>query len=414
MARRDLRLGAPAEEKVHPARPGDGAPRVLVEDEARERDPGPNLAARSDHGLPALHEGQRPPREQRRVRCHGAPARQRDPDASHRAFLDDPEEHVALVVVQDLPDLLRPLPEIPLDALHGEFLPRGPARIDQQLPDAAVGPPVGLGVAHLEARPVGQPDHPRSLDVEEEEVHGVRKPGDLEPPVLERPGPVDLLAAPVGYELSVLEPSDQPLVPVPLAESPQVNDDRIVGLAVDGVAVPLRPDERALQDRLVIAGKQDPAGRCAAGRPVDVECLPHPPLDVRRGCAALDDRQERLEGFLHVAGGDAPVPHPVDRALRDAGIVLEALPDGPRQGRPVQVVLEPREVARRNGDQRRGLFRRDCGGRHDGGGLPEERAAADQQHRETEEDQVPCLHGLQFKSPLHRPLTKGERGGFSA
>ena len=70
-----------------------------------------------------------------------------------------------------------------------------------------------------------------------EDVDGVRKPGDLQPPVFQDPCPVDLLAGKIRNQLAVLEPAHQALIAVFIAELPQLNNNGVVGLSVDGVAV---------------------------------------------------------------------------------------------------------------------------------------------------------------------------------
>src|SRR3546814_10297730 len=83
--------------------------------------------------------------------------------------------------------------------LHRGFLARDDALLDEGAADGIEGMAVGAGKAHPLHAAVGEDDAARALDMEEEGIHRVSRPGKLEPAPGEGPR-LDLLAGQIRSE----------------------------------------------------------------------------------------------------------------------------------------------------------------------------------------------------------------------
>src|SRR3546814_15967844 len=83
--------------------------------------------------------------------------------------------------------------------LHRGFLARDDALLDEGAADGIEGMAVGAGKAHPLHAAVGEDDAARALDMEEEGIHRVSRPGKLEPAPGEGPR-LDLLAGQIGHQ----------------------------------------------------------------------------------------------------------------------------------------------------------------------------------------------------------------------
>src|SRR6185436_5267707 len=95
-----------------------------------------------------------------------------------------------------------------LDVLHRRLVEGHLATLDEIAAERAERMAVLVGVADAQALAVGETDLPRALDLQEEELHRVVRPGDDRRGKF-RVARLDLGARPVRHEAAPFEPAAQ-------------------------------------------------------------------------------------------------------------------------------------------------------------------------------------------------------------
>jgi len=110
------------------------------------------------------------------VHGHRTARCQRHLDVAERPFFRETKEGIARVVVQYFPDFVRMPPQVVANPLQGHLLAGN--TVEQETAYGPVGVTVLVGVVDAEAGAVFKADDPRSLDLQERQVHMIRHPGE--------------------------------------------------------------------------------------------------------------------------------------------------------------------------------------------------------------------------------------------
>ncbi len=341
-----LGIGAFTPENVGPARPHDRPAGVLVQHEPAAIHPGLDLAGGLAQRLFRLDERQHRRRENFSIQGEGAPRRQPDVQRAQGASRRDREEDKAGVKVEHMLDLEGVIAQISPDALHGHFLARNLALVDQQLPDTAVGPAVAAVVVDVDHLAVIERDLARALDVQKEKVDRVVDPGDrLNFPVQDA-FLLDLAALIVRHQRPVAHSAHDLLTLELFGKGPQVDGDEILRPRVDRVGVLGLAGPAASQDGFVVAGEEHFVLGVAAHRLVDQIVVADEILQAAGGRSVYDEGLEALQRFQNVPGADAVGAEHVLALRRLALQIGDALADGLLKVVKVQVVSEMRIAGR--------------------------------------------------------------------
>ena len=171
------------------------------------------------------------------------------------SVLQPAEEDVGRVHLHDLGRPLgifgQPVP----NRGHCHLVAAEHAEIDERAADGDVIVPVGGGVGEAAGRAVLECDLSGALNVQEEGVHGVVHPGELQPLRRQRAA-VDLGPSRIGLQRAVREPAGQPVAGEIGPEQAEVDRHQVVGTAVERHAVAPARLRGAAQLGLVVAGEE--------------------------------------------------------------------------------------------------------------------------------------------------------------
>ncbi len=206
-----FRIGTGAPEKVGPARPLYCASGVLVEDEPAQGGPVADILVAADQGLLGVDISQCPGREKLAVGGDRAARRDLHAQVAERASGAAAEKDEAGVVVEYPVHLVRVGRQVLPDTLHGHLLQRNPSLIDQELSDAPIGMAVCGGVLEADEPSVRQFHPSGTLDLEEEQVHGIAQPGEDAGVFRNRRVRLDVPAVRVRNQAVSVHPADDAL-----------------------------------------------------------------------------------------------------------------------------------------------------------------------------------------------------------